>query len=204
MIAIVDYGLGNVEAFANIYRQLGTPFKLVKTASELRSASKIILPGVGAFDWAMRKLDESGCLNELNHLVLEKRIPILGVCVGMQIMARSSDEGALMGLGWIDAKVKRFDGELFDRNMPLPHMGWNAVKIQSNCKLFIGLTSPKYYFLHSYFLEPGNSVHAVGLSTYGIEFPSAVEHDNIYATQFHPEKSHTWGVKLLDNFARYC
>ena len=204
MISIIDYGLGNVGAFANIYRSLGVPFKLVKTADELSSASKIVLPGVGAFDWAMTKLSASGLVDQLNHLVLEKKIPVLGVCVGMQIMARNSEEGKLSGLGWIDTNVKRFEGKIFDQKMPLPHMGWNDVAANSDCKLFIDINRPKYYFLHSYFLEPTDNANAVGLSTYGIEFPSAIERDNIYATQFHPEKSHNWGVKLLKNFAVYC
>lgn len=204
MIAIIDYGLGNVEAFANIYRRLGVHFEIIRTVDHLRLASKIILPGVGAFDWAMTKLGNSGFSSELTHLVLEKKIPILGVCVGMQIMARSSDEGMRPGLGWIDARVKSFGDEMFDQKMPLPHMGWNEVSTLTECKLFIDIDRPKYYFLHSYFLEPSTSVNVVGLSTYGVEFPSAIAKNNIYATQFHPEKSHTWGVKLLDNFARYC
>ena len=190
--------------FSNIYRRLGVPFKLVKTADDLSSVSKIILPGVGSFDWAMTKLKRSGLVNRLNHLVLEKKIPVLGVCVGMHIMANNSDEGKLSGLGWIDANVKRFDVKMFKQKMPLPHMGWNDVATSANCKLFADIDRPKYYFLHSYFIEPSNKACIVGLSNYGIEFASAVARDNIYATQFHPEKSHAWGVKLLKNFASFC
>lgn len=204
MITIVDYGLGNIRAFENIYRSLGVPVLAARTADQLQCASKIILPGVGAFDWAMKSLKLSGMEPTLNKLVLDERKPVLGVCVGMQMMARSSEEGNSAGLSWFNAKVKRFNEKILDERTPLPHMGWNTVKTEGTCKLFQGIEDPKYYFLHSYYLEANNIDDVVGRSYYGFEFASAVSKDNIYATQFHPEKSHHWGIKLLKNFAEYC
>ena len=201
MIGVVDYGLGNVAAFENIYRQLGIPAKSVKSVSELESVSKIILPGVGAFDLAMHRLQKSGMFEVLNSLVLDKKVPILGVCVGMQIMACESEEGKLPGLGWINAKVKRLDETKFSQKIHLPHMGWNGVAIKKNCLLFDGITDPKYYFLHSYFIEPNDSRQIVGTTDYGMPFASVIVAENIFATQFHPEKSHMWGVRLLQNFS---
>lgn len=204
MITIVDYGLGNVRAFENIYRRLGIPIQSAKSANELVTATKLILPGVGAFDWAVQRLDDSGMREQLNELVLEKKIPVLGVCVGMQIMARASEEGKKSGLGWIDAEVKGFDASCFYQKMPIPHMGWNKVSVCNNCRLFDGIDDCKYYFLHSYYLEPRDAQVTVGLTSYGKDFTSAIAHENIYATQFHPEKSHQWGIKLLSNFAGIC
>ncbi|MDB2521414.1 imidazole glycerol phosphate synthase subunit HisH [Planktomarina temperata] len=204
MITIVDYGLGNIRAFENIYRSLRIPVSLAKTADQLKRASKIILPGVGAFDWAMKSLKFSGMEPTLHELVLDEKKPVLGVCVGMQMMARSSQEGDLAGLGWLDAKVKRFDDKLLDKRLPLPHMGWNTIKTDGVSKLFEGINDPTYYFLHSYYLEANTINDVIGKSYYGFEFASAVASGNIYATQFHPEKSHHWGIKLLKNFAENC
>lgn len=201
MISIVDYGLGNVRAFENIYRRLGIVAHPVTSAEKLAGASKIILPGVGAFDWAMQSLQQSGMLETLNELVLNKKVPVLGVCVGMQLMAKSSEEGRLHGLGWIDATVKRFDQSLFNQCTHLPHMGWNDVEASNTCPLFHGIEDPLYYFLHSYFVEPNSSVDVVAYSSYGKRFACGIALDNIFATQFHPEKSHQWGVRLLKNFA---
>ena len=201
MISIVDYGLGNVRAFENIYRQLDIPSGRVNTPDELLNASKIILPGVGSFDWAMKHLHDSRMLDVLNYLVIERKVPVLGVCVGMQIMARGSEEGSLPGLGWIKADVKRFDEMKFNHQTHLPHMGWNTVSIKDNCRLFCDIIDPHYYFLHSYYVDLDDADHSIGDTTYGIRFASAIQRDNIVATQFHPEKSHQWGVKLLQNFA---
>jgi imidazole glycerol-phosphate synthase subunit HisH len=201
MISIIDYGLGNIRAFENIYRRLGVPVQVVKTAAELQAATKIILPGVGAFDWAIECLNKSGMTKTLNDLVLEKKVPVLGVCVGMQIMAKSSEEGELAGLGWIDAEVKRFDESKFMQHAVLPHMGWNQVATHNDCRLFSGINNLDYYFLHSYYLMPSGAVKIVGTSNYNISFASAIEADNILATQFHPEKSLKAGSKLLKNFA---
>ena len=204
MIAIVDYGLGNIRAFENIYRSLGLSASPVKTVDQLSQASKIILPGVGAFDWAMERLKLSGMAETLNDLVLREKIPVLGVCVGMQIMANSSEEGKLSGLGWIDAEVKRFDIAKFNQKTHVPHMGWNGVSVNEQSQLFAGINEPKYYFLHSYYVKVNDEKDVIGRTSYGIQFASAIRSSNIYATQFHPEKSHQWGITLLKNFAELC
>lgn len=201
MIALVDYGLGNIQAFANIYRRLGIETYPARTTTDLRRASRIILPGVGAFDWAMTRLQESGLREALDEEVLGAKKPVLGICVGMQMMARSSEEGVLPGLGWIDATVVRFDTSLLQGKTHLPHMGWNNAKPSSSDTLFFGLDAPEYYFLHSYFMKPDREENILATSSYGVTFTSAARSGNVYGTQFHPEKSHQWGVQLLKNFA---
>ena len=201
MIGLVDYGLGNIQAFANIYRRLGIEAYAARTAADLRRASRIILPGVGAFDWAMTRLQESGLREALDEEVLGAKKPVLGVCVGMQIMARSSEEGIQPGLGWIDATVGKFDARLLKGSTHLPHMGWNNVEPLSTDTLFYGLDAPQYYFLHSYFMKPDRAENILATSDYGVTFTSAARAGNVYGTQFHPEKSHDWGVRLLKNFA---
>ena len=201
MIALVDYGLGNIQAFANIYRRLGIEAFPARIATDLQRASRIILPGVGAFDWAMTRLQEAGLREVLDEEVLGAKKPVLGVCVGMQMMARSSEEGVLPGLGWIDATVFKFDTRLLKGKTHLPHMGWNDVEPLSTDTLFSELDEPKYYFLHSFFMKPDREESILATSNYGLTFTSAVRSGNVYGTQFHPEKSHRWGVQLLKNFA---
>lgn len=204
MISIVDYGLGNVRAFENIFRKLGINSAVVSTAAELAAADKIILPGVGAFDWAMKKLNDSGMVPVLNKKVLDDKVPVLGVCVGMQIMGVSSEEGVADGLGWIQGKVLHLDLQRCNGHLPLPHMGWNTVNQIEINPLLDGLDGDDFYFLHSYYFEPEFSSNSLAKSEYGREFVCAINHENIYATQFHPEKSHEQGVKLLKNFAEVC
>lgn len=201
MIALVDYGLGNIQAFANIFRRLGLPVISARTPEELGGATKIVLPGVGAFDWAMRKLDESGMRETLDDMVLRRGVDVLGVCVGMQMMARRSDEGELPGLGWVDAEVRRFSPSSSDRELPLPHMGWNDAMPTSTDSLFRGMSVPRFYFLHSYYFVPAHAQDTLATTNYGMSFVSALRAGNVYGTQFHPEKSHDWGVQLLRNFA---
>lgn len=201
MIALIDYGLGNIKAFANIYRRLGIEAFPAKHRTDIQRASRIILPGVGAFDWAMTCLQKSGLRGVLDEAVLEAKKPVLGICVGMQIMARSSEEGLLSGLGWIDATVVKFDTRLLEGMIHLPHMGWNDVKPLTSNPLFFGVGQPNYYFLHSYFMKPDREESILATSSYGLTFASAIRTGNIYGTQFHPEKSHHWGVQLLKNFA---
>lgn len=204
MIALVDYGLGNIQAFANIYRHLGIEAAPARTADDLRTASRIILPGVGAFDWAMTRLQESGLREALDEEVLGAKKPVLGICVGMQMMARSSEEGKLPGLGWIDATVVKFDTHLLENKTHLPHMGWNDASPVRTDTLFSGLDAPRYYFLHSYFMKADREENVLATSNYGVTFTSAVQAGNVYGTQFHPEKSHQWGVRLLKNFAEFA
>ena len=201
MIAIVDYGLGNIQAFADIYKKLNIPAFIARTSGELDGAERIILPGVGAFDWAMMLLDRSGMRPSLDRLVKEKRRPVLGVCVGMQMMARRSEEGERDGLGWVDADVRRFDDTRFVHRTHLPHMGWNDVRPVPDTPLFAGIERPRYYFLHSYYFAPADPADALATTDYGGTFTSAIQSGNVYGTQFHPEKSHDWGVALLRNFA---
>ena len=201
MIGIVDYGLGNIQAFLNIYKNLNIPALAIRTADELAAAKRIILPGVGSFDWAMERLNGSGMREALDDLVMGKQLPVLGVCVGMQMLARYSEEGDLPGLGWIPGEVRRFDEHRFTQKTHLPHMGWNDVMPGANDSLFHGMTEPRFYFLHSYYFSPDNSAQILATTDYNGEFASAVWMGHIFGTQFHPEKSHQWGIQLLKNFA---
>ena len=201
MIMIVNYGLGNVRAIENIYRRLNISVSIVNNPEELASAEKIILPGVGSFDWAMSRLNKSGMEKCLNELVLQKKRPVLGICIGMQMMANSSEEGMLPGLGWLDGEIKCFDSTKLGNNIDLPHMGWNDVVPVKNNGLFKGIESPRFYFLHSYYFSTFKSNHILAETDYNGTFTSAINSENIFGTQFHPEKSHNWGIKLLKNFA---
>jgi glutamine amidotransferase len=203
VITLLDYGLGNVAAFVNIYKRLNLPIVVAATADQLASAERIILPGVGSFDWAMTRLDESGMRHCLDDLVMVKKKPVLGVCVGMQMMAKSSEEGMLPGLGWIDAEVKRFDAARFCQQIHLPHMGWNDVSPCNNVCLFKNIIAPRFYFLHSYYFAPAKANDVLGVTAYNGNFASAVCSGNVFGTQFHPEKSHQWGITLLKNFAEF-
>ena len=200
MISIINYGLGNVLAFYNIYKKLNIESQVVSSSSELESATKIILPGVGSFDWAMDKLNKSGMRETLDHLVLEKNIPVMGICVGMQMMANSSEEGQKEGLGWFDAKVKKIKS---DKKIDLPHLGWNEINIKNDNTLFQGLqNNARFYFLHSYYFETNEDECILCETNYGGLFTSAAKKNNIFAIQFHPEKSHQWGECILKNFSK--
>jgi imidazole glycerol-phosphate synthase subunit HisH len=202
MITIINYGLGNIKAFGNIYHKLNIPFSIATEAAHLKGATKIILPGVGDFDWAMDRLEKSGMRQPLDTLVLEQKVPVLGICVGMQILAKSSEEGILPGLGWIDATVKKFDTTTFKQKTKIPHMGWNDVKPTKNNGLFNGLeTNALFYFLHSYYFDCNQEGDTLAVADYGAQFACAANHNNIYGVQFHPEKSHQYGIQLLNNFA---
>lgn len=202
MITIVDYGLGNTQAFSNIYKCMDIPVRFAKTSQDLEDSSHIILPGVGAFDWAMDRLDVSGMRATLDRLVREDKKYVLGICVGMQMMAISSEEGLSAGLGWFDAKVKRFDDSRIQSRTHLPHMGWNDVHPLAKTDLFQELgEGARFYFLHSYYFEPNDPADVLAESDYGYRFASAVRRGNVYGVQCHPEKSHKWGVQLLKNFA---
>jgi glutamine amidotransferase len=202
MITIVDYGLGNIQAFANIYKRLDVPVRFAKTSHDLEGASHIILPGVGAFDWAMERLDASGMRATLDRLVRVDNKHVLGICVGMQMMARSSDEGRSAGLGWFDAKVKRFDESRIQSRTHLPHMGWNDVQPIDTADLFHELgEGARFYFLHSYYFAPHDPADVLAQTDYGDRFACAVRRGNVYGIQCHPEKSHNWGIQLLKNFA---
>jgi len=201
MITIVDYGLGNIRAFLNVYRRLNIEVETATKAEELSRASKVILPGVGSFDHAMEQLGRSGMRETLDDLVLRQHVPILGVCVGMQILGRASDEGTLPGLGWIEGRVKKLESLLSVEKLPVPHMGWNDVRPVVSSKLFDQLNSgARFYFLHSYYFHCDREEDAIAVSSYGADFACAVNQANIFGVQFHPEKSHQFGARLLQNF----
>lgn len=202
MITIIDYGVGNISAFHNIYKTLGKKVCIAKKGIDLKNASKLILPGVGHFDYAISKFKDSGMVDIVTELVQKNKIPILGICVGMQMLANKSEEGLLPGFGWIDAEVKKIDSSLLQQTTRLPHMGWNDINIVDNNPLFHNLqNSPKYYFLHSYYFDCKQQSKIIATATYGSTFTCAVNHNNIFGVQFHPEKSHLCGIKLLENFS---
>jgi len=202
MITIIDYGVGNIFAFQNVYKRLNIPTKIAKNISDLASAKKIILPGVGAFDYAMHRLNASGMREKLDELVLDKKVPVLGICVGMQMMGNKSDEGVLEGLKWIDADILKFDESLIKQRTKLPHMGWNDVVMTKKNILFNELDENAiFYFLHSYYFKCHQQNDVIATTEYGISFTSAVNVNNIFGIQFHPEKSHRYGEQLLNNFA---
>lgn len=203
MITLIDYGVGNIFAFQNVYKRLNIPTKIAKKSADLEDAEKLVLPGVGAFDYAMEQLNSSGMRQKLDALVLEKKIPIIGICVGMQMMGNRSDEGITEGLKWIDADIIKFDENLIHQRTKMPHMGWNDVCPISGHSLFKGLEREAiFYFLHSYYFKCNNAEDSIAITDYGISFTSAVNSDDIYGIQFHPEKSHQYGEKLLHNFAK--
>lgn len=202
MIHVVDYGLGNVQAFLTMFKRLGFEAIRAKSAADLTGASKIILPGVGAFDHAIELLDQSGMRPTLETLVLRGKVPVLGICVGMQIMASASEEGRLPGLGWMPSKVRAFRANEQSASLPLPHMGWNDVQPTPGSPLFAGLESDaRFYFLHSYYFECDAASHVAAVASYGLDFSCAVSVGNVHGVQFHPEKSHHFGAQLLKNFA---
>lgn len=202
MITIVDYGLGNISAFANMYKRLGIPTRFACRAADLEDAQRVILPGVGAFDHAMHLLQASGMREPLDELVSEDQVPVLGVCVGMQILASDSDEGAEKGLGWIPGRVRSFASEPRAQALPRPHMGWNDVAPARSGGLFAGIEEDaRFYFLHSFFFDCEQASDVAAIANYGFEFGCAVRRGHVMGVQFHPEKSHHWGAALLKNFA---
>lgn len=203
MITLIDYGVGNINAFVNVYKRIDVPIKIAKTKEDLIGAKKLILPGVGHFDYAMNQLNKSGMRDVLDTLVLDQRIPVIGICVGMQMMANNSEEGKMEGLKWIDASVRKFDEHKIKQVTRLPHMGWNDVKPTKSISLFNGLENDAiFYFLHTYYFECNNKEDIIALTEYGDEFASAANHENKYGIQFHPEKSHSYGETLLKNFSK--
>jgi imidazole glycerol-phosphate synthase subunit HisH len=202
MITIVDYGTGNLASIANMLKKIGCASVVTSSADEIGRASKLILPGVGAFDTGMRNLTDLNLKDVLNRKVLEEKIPILGICLGMQLFVKASEEGSLPGLGWIDGSVVKFKPELAEKKLKAPHMSWNFAALKKESRLFSDMyDEPRFYFAHSYHIQLNRHEDALAETTYGYAFASALERDNIAGVQFHPEKSHKFGMKLMRNFA---
>ncbi|WP_109302017.1 imidazole glycerol phosphate synthase subunit HisH [Aquimarina sp. AU474] len=200
MITIVDYKVGNLGSIQNMLKKIGASSEITSDPVKLESAEKIILPGVGAFDSGIESLKKYNLWDVLNEKALVEKKPILGICLGSQLLCQGSEEGKQKGLGWIDAKVRRFNFN--DRNFKVPHIGWNYTNLQKKSKLFKEMyEEPKFYFVHSYYMDV-NDDSGLTQTNYNFDFDSAVEKDNILGVQFHPEKSHKFGMKLLENFVR--
>lgn len=199
MIVIIDLNLGNVGAIKNMLRKIGVDSKVSNKKNDILSATKLILPGVGSFDTGMINIKKKGILNCIEKKVKKEFIPILGICLGMQMMMQRSDEGKQKGLGWIKGEVKKFRLN----ELKVPHMGWNKINVVKETKITDKLDlNSKFYFVHSYYVSVNNPDDIVSLSKYGLEFTSAINHKNYYGVQFHPEKSHKFGMALLSNFSR--
>jgi glutamine amidotransferase len=202
MICIVDYGVGNIQAFMNLFKRVGIDAHRVNSSVALEGATRLVLPGVGHFDHAMKRLNDSGLKPKLEELVLLHNVPVVGICVGMQMLAAGSDEGTLPGLNWIPGQVKSFTDNVQTCQLPLPHMGWNDLKMSQNSRLLTrGFEQlPQFYFLHSFYFDALDKRDVVATAHYGIDFDAVVSRAHIHGVQFHPEKSHHWGTQLLKNF----
>jgi imidazole glycerol phosphate synthase, glutamine amidotransferase subunit len=203
MITIIDYKTGNLGSIQNILKRIGEDSVVTSDKDEIALATKLILPGVGAFDTGMRNLTGLNLIDILNKKVIEEKIPVLGICLGMQLLSKNSEEGSLPGLGWIDASTVRFKFE-DSKEYKIPHMGWNFIRQHKAGKLFDKMyPESRFYFVHSYFFRANDPGDVLTSTTYEIEFTSAIERGNILGVQFHPEKSHKFGMKLLKNFVDF-
>jgi glutamine amidotransferase len=203
-IGVLNFGIGNVTSIQNMLKKVGFESDLISSPNEVSDFDKVILPGVGSFDYAMNTLNLNSWLDELNKFVLIDEKPILGICLGMQLMCKSSEEGKLPGLSWIDANLKKFSTST-NFQLKVPHMGWNNVNVKAgNSDLFIELEkNNRFYFVHSYYVEVKNKSYESSITNYnGIDFVSSFQNKNIFGVQFHPEKSHKFGLKLLENFTK--
>jgi glutamine amidotransferase len=203
VIRIVDYGVGNIQAFLNMFKRLGISAERARTPAQMQDAARLILPGVGAFDHAMQLLNDSGLRPTLEQMVLERQVPVLGVCVGMQMLAAGSEEGVLPGLNWVPGRVRAFAGTPASAALPMPHMGWNDLEVGAGSALFASGfdDSPRFYFLHSYYFEAEDRAYVAATAQYGLDFDAVVSRGHIHGVQCHPEKSHHWGGQLLKNFS---
>lgn len=202
MITIIDYGMGNLGSISNMFKRIGVESEVTSDKEKIAAAKKILLPGVGAFDAAMERINEGGFREILDRKALQEKVPVFGICLGMQLLTNSSEEGKIPGLGWIPAKTTRFTFS-HDTKLKVPHMGWNRV-YEKNARLLIKdlPPEPRFYFVHSYYVMAEDERHVLTTTTHGIEFNSIIQKENIFGAQFHPEKSHKFGMKLLENFAR--
>lgn len=202
MICIVDYGVGNIQAFLNLFKRVGVEARRADTPGKLSGADRLILPGVGHFDHAMQRLNTSGMRPKLEKLVFGEQVPVMGICVGMQMLARGSDEGKLPGLNWVPGRVRSFLNRQESAALPMPHMGWNDLQPSTHSKLLAkGFEhSAQFYFLHSFYFDAEDKDDVAAKASYGLDFDAVVSRGHIHGVQFHPEKSHHWGEQLLKNF----
>lgn len=203
MITIVDYGLGNLGSIKNMLKKIGVRADVTDDHDKILEADKLILPGVGAFDDGMENLDSKGLIKILNQKVIQEKTPILGICLGMQLMTEGSDEGKLPGLGWIEGSAKKFSSQSNGEKIRIPHMGWNILQPSNGSENTIfksDFEELRFYFVHSYYVNIKNQEENAGLTEYGQKFVSAFKKDNIIGMQFHPEKSHKFGMSILKNF----
>lgn len=202
MISIINYGLGNLGSILNMFKKLGIQAQLVDQPEQILNSTKLLLPGVGSFDAGMQNLNNSGMISALNEKVLNQKTPILGICLGMQLLTKGSEEGKLPGLGWIDAYTYKFDFGSNPEKLKIPHMGWNFITPNKQHKLVSNLPeNPRYYFVHSYYVKCNSPEDELVVCHYGIDYTCGVERNNIMGVQFHPEKSHKYGFQLLKNFS---
>ena len=203
MIVVVDYRMGNIGSILNMLKKNEVAAKVSSEPSAIAEADKLILPGVGAFDTGMTHIRESGLLPVLNEVVLEKKTPLLGICLGMQLLTEGSEEGEMAGLSWIRGQTVRFRFDTAASGLKIPHMGWNSVELKQDHPLFSGFEGEKrFYFVHSYHVVCTEKADVIGVTHHGYDFASTIGKGNIFGTQYHPEKSHRYGLRLLDNFAR--
>lgn len=202
MITIIDYNTGNLSSIRNLIRKIGFEACITNDIETIGTASKLILPGVGHYDHGMRNLRELGLVDVLARKVLIDKTPILGICLGVQLFTKGSDEGREPGLGWVDARTVAFDRPRIN-GLKIPHMGWSDVRFTSDSRLFLGFSEiPRFYFVHSYHLQCNNAADELTFSTHGYDFVAGIEHGNIVGVQFHPEKSHRFGFQLMANFIK--
>lgn len=200
MLVIIDTQMGNVKSIYNMLRKIGIKSKISSNLDVIKNAKKYILPGVGSFDTGMKYLKTTGIKDVLEKNVLKDKKPILGICLGMQLLTRGSQEGVLDGLGWIDAYVYRFNFHSLDIKLPIPNMGWN-IALNLSSKLWKNLDENRFYFVHSFYVKTDNPSETISITNYGFNFASSIKKGNIYGVQFHPEKSHRYGMQLLKNFS---
>jgi imidazole glycerol-phosphate synthase subunit HisH len=202
MIVVVDYGVGNLGSIVNMFKKIGVKAVASSDPLVIEGAEKLILPGIGAFDAGMQKLNERGLEPLLTRLVMEKKTPVLGLCLGLQLMTRGSEEGRLAGLGWFDAETVRYKFGAEQAHLKVPHMGWNTIEIRKHHPLLSNLdVGSRFYFVHSFYVRCHHPDSVLAETDYGGYFHSIVGKDNIVGAQFHPEKSHRYGMRLLKNFA---
>jgi glutamine amidotransferase len=201
MITVIDYEMGNIGSIINMIKKAGGEVILSSDLAKIETAEKLILPGVGSFDTGMQNLNKLGLIDVIGRRVITEKVPILGICLGMQLLSEKSEEGVLPGLRLIRGRTAKFKFNNADANLRIPHMGWNSVNIKKESPLFYEMyENPAFYFVHSYHVVCNNPDDVLTTTNYGYEFTSSLQRENIFGTQFHPEKSHKYGLRLIRNF----